>query len=149
MSTDNKFTQEEVEKLLKMMKTALVDEINFPSKSASFEFDIQGYTKKDIFTAKIYRGKVNRYKYELGARIKKDGIMLLELHINPGNTHINPDGQKLTGSHWHIYSEKYGRAYAYQAENIQSDDFVENTIIFLKKFNLIEVPHVNFQLELL
>lgn len=46
MSTDNKLTQEEAEKLLKMVKTTLVDEINFPSKSASFEFDIQGDTKK-------------------------------------------------------------------------------------------------------
>lgn len=74
--------------------------------------------------------------------------MLLELHINPGNTQINPDGQKLTRAHWHIYSEKYGRAYAYPAENIQSEDFVGNTIAFLEKFNLIEIPPVNLQLEL-
>lgn len=149
MGTYNRLTQEEADKLLNMLKTALIEEINFPSKGASFEFDIQGDSKKDIFTAKIYRGKINRFKYELGARIKKDGIMLLELHINPGNIHTNPDGQKLIGSHWHIYSEKYGRAYAFPAENIQSDDFVKNTKLFLENFHLVEIPHINFQMELL
>lgn len=83
----------------------------------------------------------------MGARIKKDGILLLELHINPGKVHPNPDGTKIIGSHWHIYTEEYGRQFAFPAENVQSDKFVENTILFLKRFNVIECPTINFQLE--
>jgi hypothetical protein len=101
-----------------------------------------------LFATRIYRGNINSQKYEIGARIKKDGIMLLELHINPGKTHINPDGEKIVGSHWHIYTEEYGRKKAFLAEDIQSQNFVENTILFMKKFNIIERPSINFQLEL-
>ena len=28
--------------------------------------------------------------------------MLLELHIDPGKPHMNPDGEKIVGSHWRI-----------------------------------------------
>lgn len=101
------------------------------------------------FTTRIYRGRINSTKYEIGARIKKDGIMLLELHINPGKVHINPDGEKIIGSHWHIYTEEFGRKQAFPAEDLQSDLFVKNTLLFMEKFNIIEKPTVNFQLELL
>lgn len=53
------------------------------------------------------------------------------------------------GSHWHIYSEEYGRTQAYPAESINSEFFVENTIAFLNKFNVIEQPDINLQLELI
>lgn len=74
--------------------------------------------------------------------------MLLELHINPSNIHCNPNGEKIKGSHWHIYDEIYGRQYAFPADNIESDNFLENTIEFLNKFNVIEQPQIHFQLEL-
>ena len=93
--------------------------------------------------------KINCLKYNIGARIVKNSILLLELHINPSNVHPNPDGEKVTGSHWHIYSEEYGRRWAFPAENIDSAEFIENTILFLKKFNVIESPTVNFQMELI
>ena len=79
---------------------------------------------------------------------KKDGIMLLELHVNPGKTHVNPDGRKIIGSHWHVYSEEYGRRQAFPADDIHSDHFVDNTLLFMEKFNIIEKPSINYQLEL-
>ena len=75
--------------------------------------------------------------------------MLLELHINPTTVHYNPDGEKIISSHWHIYTEEYGRLYAFPADNIQSDAFVENTIAFLTRFNVVEQPTIHYQLELL
>ena len=84
----------------------------------------------------------------MGARIKKDGILLLELHVNPGKVHPNPDGSKIIGSHWHIYTEEYGRQFAIPAEDVQSDNFVKNTLLFLEKFNVIKQPNISFQLEL-
>lgn len=148
MNDTNKLTQEEAEVLLNMLKKSLVDEIAFPSKGDSIEFDVLGDSKKDLFSTRIYRGRINPHKYEIGARIKKNGIMLLELHINPGKTHLNPDSEKISGSHWHVYTEKYGRHQAFLAEDICSENFVENTVVFMKKFNIIEIPSINCQLEL-
>lgn len=65
------------------------------------------------------------------------------------NVHPNPDGIKIRGNHWHIYTEEYGRAYAFPADDIEAPDFVENTISFLERFNVIEQPEITYQLELL
>ena len=64
--------------------------------------------------------------------------MLLELHVNPTAVHCNPDGEKIISSHWHSYSEKYGRAYAFPADDINANGFIENTLKFLVKFNVVE-----------
>lgn len=144
-----KLTQEEADNLLNMIKNSLADDIIFPEKGHSIEFDAKGTSKKDIFTIRIYRGRINHKKYEIGARIKKNGVLLLELHINPGKPHQNPDGTKLVGSHWHIYTEEYYRSLAFPADDIQSDKFVDNTILFLEKFNVIQKPNIHYQLELL
>lgn len=132
-----------------MIKRTLISEISFPQKGKAIEFNVVGDSKQDVFAINIFRGKINRLKYNIGTRIVKNGIMLLELHINPSNIHTNPDGEKITGSHWHIYSEEYGRLWAFPAENIESEQFVENTIVFLDKFNVIEQPTIYFQSELM
>ena len=75
MSENKRLTQEEAEHLLSMLKKSLADEIAFPEKGASIEFDVVGSEKKDLFATRIYRGRINSTKYEIGARIKKDGIM--------------------------------------------------------------------------
>ena len=149
MNETVKLTQKEAEHLLEMLKKSLTSEISFPEKGNSVEFDVVGSKKKDLFATRIYRGKINPTKYEIGARIKKDGIMLLELHINPGKPHVNPDGEKIIGSHWHIYTEKFGRKQAFLADDLHSDHFVENTILFMEKFNRVEKPTINYQLELI
>lgn len=149
MSSNVKLTQAEAERLLNMLKNTLVSDINFPAKNSSTEFDVQGDTKFDLFTIKIFRSKIRHNKYTLGARIKKNGIVLLELHINPSNPHSNPDGTIIRGSHWHIYREGYDRKFAFPTENINDDNFIDNTLLFFNKFHLISKPTVNYQLELL
>lgn len=73
--------------------------------------------------------------------------MLLELHINATSVHRNPDGEKICGSHWHVYREGFGRDYAFSADDIRDDAFVENTIAFLTRFNVIEQPNILYQNE--
>ncbi len=145
----DKLTQDEARRLLEMLKRSLVDAINFPMRGTNKEFDVIGETKSDIFSINIYRARIKPDKYNIGARIKKNGIMLLELHINPTNVHSNPDGEKITGSHWHVYKEGYGRLFAYPADDIEKDKFVENTMTFLEKFNVVEPPNIFHQLEIL
>ena len=139
-------TEREAERLLEMLKTSLVDEIMFPNEGGvSKEFDVIGETKSDIFSIKIFRGKINPFKYNFGARIKKNGIMLLELHVNPSNVHSTPDGSKIVGSHWHRYTEQYGRSFAFPAEDVMSENFIDNTMKFLIKFNVLKTPKIFYQ----
>lgn len=144
---DIALTQAEADKLLKMMKKSLEGIVDFPRKNTKTEFEVMGDTERDIFTICIYRGKINPKKYDYGARIKKNGILLLELHIGPSNVHINPNGEKLRGDHWHIYTEEYGRRVAFPAEGIESEKFIENTLFFFKTFNIIKPPQVYYQME--
>lgn len=67
-----KISQDKANKLLNMLKYTLVSEINFPSKGSSIEFNVVGDKKQDIFAINIFRGKINRLKYNIGARIIKN-----------------------------------------------------------------------------
>ena len=144
-----KLTQQEADEMLSMLKHTLNKEVNIPEKGQKTSFQVEGTTKRDNFTIQICRGAINRVKYEIGARITVAGISLLELHINPSNKHYNPDGTIIQGSHWHIYSEEYGRSFAVEAEDIQSDLFIENTLLLLQRFNVIETPEIHMQVELI
>jgi hypothetical protein len=130
-------TDDEARKMLEMLKSLFEDELNFPLPGKKLEFEAVGENKRDLFVVSIFRGKIQSAKVNIGARIKVNGVMLLELHLNPTNVHQNPDGRKITGSHWHIYTEEYGRSMAYEAEDIKSDNFVENTLAFLKRFRFL------------
>lgn len=145
----SKLTQVEAENLINMLKHSLITELRFPTSGETNEFDVVGDIKKNVFSINIFRGKKNALKYNICARIKRNGIMLLELHINPSNVHYNPDGKRITGCHWHIYTEEYGRAIAFPAEDIESDKFVDNTIEFLIKFNVVDRPNIIYQMELI
>ena len=108
-----KLTQSEAEHLLRMLKKTLDNSIDFPKKGNVTEFKVSGESTNNLFTVKIYRGRINVLKYDIGARITVNNILLLELHISTNKIHINPDGTKIVGSHWHVYSEEYGRAFAF------------------------------------
>lgn len=144
----DKIPQAEAERLLKMLKHSLAAAITFPLKGETETFEVIGDNKKDAFVIHIYRGNKNKLKYNFGAQIKNKGILLLELHISPSNVHTNPDGEKIKGNHWHIYSEQYDRRFAYQAEKIESDKFVENTLAFLDRFQVLDKPEIHYQEEL-
>lgn len=142
-----KISQKEAERLLNMLKRTLVREVSFPQKRKNEEFRVIGDTKKDEFTVNIFRGSIRRDKYNLNARVTKNGRVLLQLHINPSNVHYNPNGEKITGSHWHIYTEEHELGMAIPAENIESERFIETTMLFLEEFNVVEKPNIIEQIE--
>lgn len=103
--------------------------------------------QRKIYSPQKYIGEKLIEKIRNRSTNKKDNTLLLELHISPGKVHPNPDGKKIIGSHWHIYSEEYGRRKAFPAEDINSENFVDNTIRFLEEFNVIENPLLIFSLN--
>ncbi len=141
-------TTEEAKRLIELTKQALIDILSSPDPGGNVEFNVNALETKDTFAIKIYRGKINKNKYNYGARISKNSIILLELHINSGNIHINPDGQKIAGSHWHYYTQENGLKNAFPADDLSSKDFVENTILFLKEFHIVNTPRINHQTDL-
>ena len=76
-----KLTQAEAQRLLEMVKRSLIAEIEFPTRGKTVEFDVKGDTKRDIFSVNIYRGRIQPLKYNIGARIRKNGIMLCKRSI--------------------------------------------------------------------
>ena len=107
-------TTEEAKQLINLAKQTLLDVLNSPDKGADVEFNADSIQTKDSFIIKIFRGKINKEKYNYGARIAKNGIILLELHINA----------------------------------LSSNDFVENTLLFLEKFHIVNPPAINHQMDL-
>jgi hypothetical protein len=141
-------TQSEIQYLLCVAKKAIIDEITLPSGGEQIEFNVVGNNKNEIFAINIYRGNISNRKFNVNARFTINNVMLMQLHISPTNRHINPDGNVITGDHWHIYDKDNELRWAYPAENIQSDSFVENTIKFLERFIVIKRPMIIEQLEL-
>lgn len=140
--------QKDIERLLDLIKEALTDYIMFPEKGRREEFDVKAHEGDEIFSVSIYRGKVDRYKYNFSARIDVMNEPILELHIGARNRHMNPDGTIIEGNHWHIYSEEYGRGIAFPADELEDEQFVDNTIEYLKKFNVVNYGTINYQFEI-
>lgn len=141
-------TTTEATNLLNELKTILTNTIIAPKKSSSESYDVVGNTTNTPFSISIYRGKININKYNFSARVKKGNIVILELHVNAGNRHENPDGTIIIGSHWHYYTEDYGMRTAFPALDITSPDFVSSTLIFFEKFNIINKVSISEQLEI-
>ena len=145
---DVQLSQEEANRLISMLKESLIEELNAPHHRETIEFDVQGDSKKDLFTVSIFRGGINAGKINYNARIKVNGIILLQLHLNATNRHFNPDGELITGSHWHIYKEGYGHSFAFPAGELTNASFTESAVAFLEKFNVIRLPTITEQTEI-
>lgn len=97
------------------------------------------------FTIAVFKGAINADRHSMSARITRLGVPLLRLCVN-GSTHTNPDGERISGTHWHIYKEGEDDWNA-QTADIESPDFVNDTIRLLDRFNVIRRP--DFQEKLI
>ncbi|PNS42979.1 DUF6978 family protein [Gardnerella vaginalis] len=140
-------TQSEANLLIAETKRAVEKVVNMPAQGVhNAEFHVK--SKENSFTIALYRGRINANKHTLSARtssartlsarISVSGIPLIRLCVN-GSTHTNPDGTRVGGTHWHIYREGFDDSFAVAA-NINSPDFVRDTILLLDKFNVIQKP---------
>ncbi|WP_067194704.1 DUF6978 family protein [Streptococcus sp. DD10] len=55
----------------------------------------------------IFRGKHNAERFSIHLRLKEFTDHIVRVDIHPSNRHENPDGTIITGSHIHIYSNRY------------------------------------------
>lgn len=130
-------TQTEANSLIEETKRAVENVVTMPAQGVhNAEFHVK--SQEHSFTISLYRGNINANKHTLSARISVSGIPLIRLCVN-GSTHTNPDGTRIGGTHWHIYREGFDDFVAVAA-NIDSPDFVHDTILLLDKFHVIQKP---------
>jgi len=142
-----KLTQKEADMLIDMLKKTVEKEITFPELKGRVEFDVQGVRKEDVFAVNISRKGINASGASYQGRVRASGSILMRLDINPASVHINPDGEKITGTHLHIYTEEYDMSMAVPFD-IENKDLYQLCRVFLEKFNVIETPMINQQFTL-
>ena len=108
-------SQEEAERLITAVKNAVEDVFRMP---AAGEHNAEFHVRADDgekFTIAVFQGTKNAARHQISARITKLGIPLIRLCVNSG-THNNPDGTRISGTHWHVYREGDDDLVAYPAD---------------------------------
>lgn len=138
-------SQDEADRLIAEVKNAMGKLFVMPAQGErNAEFNVIG-DDGEKFTIAVFRGTLNADRHSMSARITRLGVPLLRLCVN-GSTHTNPDGERIGGTHWHIYKEGEDDWNAETAD-IESPDFVDDTIRLLDRFNVIRRP--DFQEKLI
>lgn len=142
-----KLTKNEADMLLNMMKQKATEHqsLQFPSLKGKLCFDVLGERRTDEFVVNIDRKGINGQGCTYQGRIKSNNIILLRLDINPTAVHINPcSGNKIIGSHIHIYDEKMELREAIPFD-VNNKDLFDLCYSFFEKFNIIEPPEISYQ----
>ena len=136
-----KLTQKEADTLIAMLKRAIEKEISFPHSKGRVEFYVQGERKDDVFAANISRKGINANGASYQGRVRTSGVILLRLDVNPTAVHLNPDGETISGTHLHIYSEEHGMSLAVPFD-IESKNLFQLCQAFFVRFNIVEPPNM-------
>jgi len=143
-----KLTQKEADMLIDMLKRTVTKELQFPSGKGRVEFDVIGDKKNDVFAVNIQRKGINENSVSYQGRVRYgSGAVLMRLDVNPTQAHPNPDGEKILGTHIHIYTEEYGMGVAVPFD-IENKDIYELCYSFFERFNIIEPPNVTMQMTI-
>lgn len=144
--TDPKYTlsQDEADRLAAELKNAVDSFFRMPAGGEQkARFHVRA-DDGDDFSIHVFRGRIDPDRH-IAAVVTRCHTPLLRLCVN-GRPHTNPDGSKAGRTHWHVYKEGEDDWNAYPAD-IDSPDFVNDTILLLDKFNVIRKPA--FQGEML
>ena len=143
-----KLTQKEADMLIDMLKKTVEKEIEFPQTKGRVEFDVQGDRREDIFAINISRKGINATGASYHGRARTRGNDLMRLDVNPTGVHTNPDGEKITGTHLHVYTEEHDMSLAIPFD-IENKDLYQLCYSFFERFNIVEPPYISHQLTLM
>jgi len=149
--------------------------LEFPNSKGKISFDVLGEQRNNEFVVSIERKGINskgcsyqgrnetpRRKQRgivsgitlffspqaagnLPLEIKSNNIILLRLDINPTAVHINQNGEKITGSHLHIYEDEHTEMKNVIPFDISNKDLFDLCQSFFEKFNVVEPPVIKYQ----
>jgi len=144
-----KLKREEAERLIKMLKRKVKDQIlTFPNENESISFDVLGERRDDRLVVSINRRGINSKSCSFQGRNRANNIIVIKLDINQTARHINPrTGEVIIGSHLHIYDEEMEMKEAVPFD-VRDKDLFSICLAFFEKFNIIEPPTINHQLTI-
>lgn len=104
-------TQAEADSLIAMSKQFAGSATIILSPGIDESYDLIGDDKHERFLLDVWRGtlRLTKYKYQNRART---AIVLVRLDID-GSPHTNPNGQKIGGTHIHVYREGFETRWAF------------------------------------
>jgi hypothetical protein len=141
-----KLTQREADMLIEMLKKTVEKEVALPSGKGRVEFDVIGERKEDRFAVNIERKGIDDKGASYQGRARFNGVILIRLDVNPTNTHVNPDGEKITGTHIHVYTEEHDMRMAMPFD-VANKDLYQLCYTFFERFHIIEPPEITQQLS--
>lgn len=149
MKDNLKLSTEEAKELIDLLKAKVTEtKLKFPNLGGKLEFDVIAQKDGQKFIVNITRSGKNKNKCTYQGRTYINSIPLLRLDVSPTATHINPDGEKIVGSHLHIYQEDCEMLQATPFD-IEDKDLFENCLIFFEKFNILKSScDIMYQTEL-
>lgn len=144
-------TQEEADELLEMLKKCVQKSFSLPKNGERDNLEIQAINDRSkIFIISVSRVNKSVDKVSFTARYKKGDVRLLRLDVSPTWTHRNPEalgGEKIIGTHLHLYREGFDDKYA-EHFNVDDPDLYKYFLAFLDKFNVVEKCEIKLQTEL-
>jgi hypothetical protein len=136
-----KLTNEEAKHLINMLKHK-IDEyktFQFPDERGKLTLEVVGERRTDEFVVNIDRKGINAQGCTYQGREKVHNFILLRLDVNPTAVHINPSGERIFGSHLHIYSEEHDSKEAIPFDT-DHKDLYQLCFKFFERFNIIDPP---------
>ncbi|KFI54683.1 DUF6978 family protein [Bifidobacterium callitrichos] len=135
-------SQQDAERLIKEIKKSVDRLVIMPAPGEqNRQFHVRSESDDEDFTIALFRGKRNPNKHSIAARITHSEVVLMRLCVE-GTPHTNPGGSKIGRTHLHVYHEGVDDRVAYPID-IDSPDFVEDTVMLLDRFHVVRKP--NFQ----
>ena len=110
-------TQTEADTLIAMRKRFLNPHTISLPPGVNETHELIGDEQREIFLLDLWRGimRLSKYKMQTRGRIT---VVLVRLDIN-GAPHTNPDGQKIDGTHIHIYREGFDDKWAFPVNSAE------------------------------
>src|SRR5260370_38109312 len=104
-------TQGEADKLIAIRKLWVSPETISLPPGSDLTYELVSDDKQEQFLLDLWRGTLRLSKLKFQNRARQV-VILVRLDVD-GAPHTNPDGQRLGGTHIHIYREGYDDRWAY------------------------------------
>lgn len=117
-------TTNEINEFLEEPKEFLDERIVIPSNNDFASYRGRGLNTNSDYLVDINRKQCVITRITFQNRVEVATILLrLDIGTKP---HRNPDGQRIGGTHLHIYREIYGTSWAYELNDPRIVDFLPN-----------------------
>ena len=143
----NKISTQEATELVELLKNSIKrGAIAFPYTKGKITFDVKSEKDSKIFIINIDRKGIEASSCSYQGRLKSNNLILMRLDINPTGVHINPSsGERLDGSHLHIYTEEYEMKEAIPFD-VNNKNLFQLCKDFFDKFNVTKPPRIEEQM---